>query len=155
MASDEFLLVVLLFVFIGLMFWFVLQKQNSLGKIRIQRVESINRLIEKFSTAKEVTEFLETESGSKLIDDPAPDARNTRTQVLRFVQAGVVFLFVGVGFFLNAYRIRNETDINYVRQVLDLQYWSIFSIAIGVGLLFVAFLTSWFVRKWGINGSHH
>ena len=151
MASDEFLLVVIAFIGVGILCWYLLQKQNARAKARLMRVESINRLIEKFSTAKEVIEFLETEQGKKLMEDPLPPTGNPRIRVLRFVRFGVVFLFLGGGFFLNAYRLRGETEINYVRQAMDMQFWGIFSLALGVGLLVVAFLTNMLVKSWGLD----
>lgn len=154
MASDEVLVVVLSFILVGGVFWYMLQRQNALAKARLQRVESVNRLIEKFSTAKEVIEFLDTEQGRKLLADPFPPAGNPRTRVLRFVRFGIVFLFLGPAFLLDAYWLRGETEIRYVYQAKDLQFWGISSLALGVGLLVGAFLTNMIVKRWGLNGAN-
>ena len=63
-----------------------------------------------------------------------------------------MFIFLGLGFFLNAYWLRHELDINYVRQMIELQIWGTFSIALGGGLVFAAFLTRRLVKRWGLNG---
>lgn len=153
MASDEVLLVVLAFIAFGGIFWYLFQRQNSAARVRLQRAESINRLIDKFATGKEVTEFMQTEQGRKLLEDPVPVAENPRFRVLRFVQAGVIFLFVGLGFLMNATRLGREEDINYIRQSMDLRFWGIFSLVLGGGLLVVGYLTSELVKKWGLDSS--
>ena len=154
--SEEILLDVLVvvaaFALIAGVFWYLLQRQNALMKARLQRVESVNRLIEKFSTAKEVTEFLATEEGKKLLEDPLPPTGNLRTRSLRFVRFGVVFLFLGPAFLLDAYWLRGETEIRYIAQAKDLQLWGVFCLALGLALLVVAFLTNALVRRWELNG---
>ena len=154
--SEEILLNVLVavaaFALIAGIFWYLMQRQKALMKTRLQRVESVNRLIEKFSTAKEVVEFLGTEQGKKLLEDPLPPTGNPRTRVLRFVRFGIVFLFLGPAFLLDSYWLRGETEIRYTTQAKDLQFWGLSSLALGLGLLMAAFLTNMLVKKWGLNG---
>ncbi len=156
MASNEVLLLVVAivcaFALIGGGVWYVLQRQNALMKARLQRAETVNRLIEKFSTAREVTEFLDSEHGRKLLEDPFPSRGNPRNRVLRFVRFGVVFLFLGPAFLLDAYWLRDSTEIRYIYQAKDLQFWGAFSLALGVGLLATAFLTNVLIKRWGLNG---
>ncbi len=152
MASDEFLMVVIAFTSVPAVFWYLFQRQNTVAKARLQRAESINRLIDKFGTAKEVIEFLQTEQGQKFLEDPAPTAENPRNRVLRFVQAGVVFLFLGFAFYMNASLFSNQADINYARKVVDLKFWGTLSAVLGAGLLVVAYVTSALVKKWRLDG---
>ena len=72
MQSDEISFMILMIVFVGILFWYIMQRQSAFTKVRLQRGESINRLIDKFATGKEVAEFLETEQGKKLLEDPLP-----------------------------------------------------------------------------------
>ena len=157
MASDQILMVVIgvvvLLVLLGGVFWYLLQRQNALMKARLQRVESVNHLIEKFSTAKEVIEFLGTDQGRRLLEDPLPPTGNPRNRVLRFVRYGVVFLFLGPAFFLQAYWLRGETEIHYVSQAKDLLFWGSFCVALGLGLLATALITNALIKRWGLNGA--
>ncbi len=78
MQSDEFFLIIIIVLLAGIVLWYLLQRKNTLAKARLSRAEAINRLIDKFATAKEVTEFLETEQGKKFLEDPVPPAENPR-----------------------------------------------------------------------------
>ncbi len=151
MQSDEFFLIIIIVLLAGIVLWYLLQRKNTLAKARLSRAEAINRLIDKFATAKEVTEFLETEQGKKFLEDPVPPAENPHNRILRFLQFGVVFLFVGIGFFMNAYRLGFETDLNFLREAMEQRFWGTFSIAIGLGLLVVSFLTSMLVKRWHLG----
>ena len=126
----------------AIVLWYLLQRKNTSAKARLSRAEAINRLIDKFVTAKEVIEFLETRAGEEV---PGGSASSTgerpRNRVLRFLQFGVVFVFVGIGFFVNAYRLGFETDVNFLREAMEQRFWGTFSLSIGLGLLLVSYLT--------------
>ena len=141
------------FILLGGGFWYLLQRKNMLAKARLERIEAVNRLVEKFGTAKEVTEFLKTEGGRRLLEDPVPPAELSRLRVIRLVQVGVVILCVGIAFILNAYSLRDESYITFISQAKDRQFYGMVSIALGGGLLLVALVTNVLVKKWGLNGS--
>ncbi|MFN0156820.1 MAG: hypothetical protein ACKVRP_01960 [Bacteroidota bacterium] len=157
MAADELLSVAIGMLLLGGVFWYLLQRQNMLAKARFHRAESINRLIDKFGTAKEVIEFLETEQGEKFLADPAPPGENPRYRALRFIQVGVVFLFVGFGFMMNASLYKNHADV-YGSEALEWKFWGTLLCVFGAGLLVVAYLTNAYIKKWGLgregNGKH-
>lgn len=155
MSGDDVLGTILVIVSMGLLFWFLMHRMNTRAKTRLARVESVNRLIEKFSSAREVIEFLETEQGKKLLEDPLPASDNPKNRVLRFIQFGVVLVFVGIAFFANAYHLSAETDINFVRQAMDQRFWGVFALAAGLGLLVVALLVNLLAKKWGLTDGPH
>ena len=123
-------------------------------QLRLQRIESFNRLIEKFGSAKEFAEFAQSAEGKKLLDDPMSTPPNPLTKVLRFLQAGVLFIMAGFAYWINATRLRSETDPNYVHQMMDANYWGTLAIFIGIGLIVTAGISYIFVRRWHLaNGS--
>jgi len=156
MNIYNFLIAVLQFAFVlALVFafyWTVDRRRNAASRARIARSETLGKLLEKFSSGQEAAEFLKSPEGHSLLDDHPRRASRTNLLTLGVVQAGVVFLFVGLGSYLNAYLLRNETDLNYIREVKEIQFWGTLAIAIGAGLLFTAFLTRFLVRRWGLNG---
>ena len=154
MQSDEFFFIIIIILLAGIVLLVLLQRRNTSAKARLSRAEAINRLIDKFATAKEVTEFLETEQGKKFLEDPVPPAENPRNRILRFLQFGVVFVFVGIAFFMNAYRLGFETDVNFLREAMEQRFWGTFCVAIGLGLLVVALLTSTLIKRWSLGNSN-
>jgi len=155
MASDDMVLAIaatgVLVVLVGFL-WHFMQKQGGMTKARLQRVETVNRLIEKFPTAKEVIDFLETEQGRKLLEDPLPPTTNPLARVLRFIRYGVVFLFLGSGFLLDAYWLRGETEIRYISQAKDMQFWGAFCLALGAGLVMAGVITNVLIKRWARDG---
>jgi hypothetical protein len=156
MDLYQFLMIILLCIFTFILLagalWFLMQKRNTLAKSRLLRAEAINRLVDKFGTAKEVVEFLKTDQGRKLLEDPAPPPVSPRVRLIRLIQSGGVTLFLGLACFLNAFRMRDTTDINNIRKAVELQDWGTFLVAIGLGLLAVAYVTGLLVKRWGLNG---
>ncbi|RPH38028.1 hypothetical protein EHM92_01140 [bacterium] len=154
MQSDELFFLIIIVLLAGIVLWYLLQRRNTSARIRLSRAEAINRLIDKFATAKEVIEFLETDQGEKFLEDPVPLAENPHNRILRFLQFGVVFLFVGIGFFVNAYGLGFAADLNSLREATEQRFWGTFSVAIGLGLLLVAYLTSVLVKRWHLENGH-
>jgi len=56
----------------------------------------------KFGSAQEFTQFLQTENGKRFIEDTLPKPPNLLGKVLRFLQAGVLFVMIGFGYRINA-----------------------------------------------------
>ena len=113
---PETLMIPALLVLVLFPLWLLFRRYQVSTQVRIQRIESFNRLIEKFGSAKEFAEFAQTAEGKKLLDDPSPPP-NPLTKVLRFLQAGVLFIMAGAAYWINAWRLRSETDFNYVHPV--------------------------------------
>ena len=156
MDLYQFLMIALLcfflFILIAGVLWFLLMRRNTVAKNRLMRAEAINRLVDKFGSAKEVAEFLKSEQGRKILEDPAPPPVSPRIRVIRLVQIGVVTIFLGIACFVNAWRMGSLTDPNFVHQYFQLQYWGTICLAIGAGLLLVGFITTVLVNRWGLNG---
>jgi hypothetical protein len=121
--------------------------------LQSQRIDSFNRLIEKFGTAREFIEFAQTPQGKKLLEEPAAPRPNPLNKILRYLQAGVIFIMVGVGYYINAVRLAGLTDIPFVFERMHAYYWSTISLCLGVGVLIVAGITYIFVQRWHLaNG---
>jgi hypothetical protein len=144
---------------VGWILWLFFRRYQMMTQARLQRTESFNRLIEKFGTAKEFAEFAGTEEGKKLLADPVTPPPNPLTKVLRFLQAGILFILIGAAYFVNASRWQGITEAQspaYYHQSNDFMSYGTLAMLLGVGLLIVAGVTYVFVRRWHLaNGSAH
>jgi len=141
-------------VLVGWLLYLLFRRFQVNAEARMKRTDAFNKLVEKFSTAKEFTEFLQTENGKKFIEDPLPKPPNPLGKVLRFLQAGVLFVMIGFAYWINAERLKSATDENYVHQMMDSNYWGTLAIFIGLGLIVVAGISFVLTRSWHLaNGS--
>ena len=154
---EETLMFIAVIFLVGRVLWLFFRRYQMSTQARLQRTESFNRLIEKFGSAREFAEFAQTEEGKKLLADPLAPPPNPLTKVLRFLQAGVLFIIIGGAYFVNASRWKDITEAqnpNYYHQMMDSNYWGTLAMFLGVGLVIVAGVTYIFVRRWHLaNGS--
>lgn len=153
------LLIAIILTFTGFLLWLGHKSYKASLQVRMQRAQSFNALLERFSSAKEFTDFLQTEEGKRFITDPLPAARGYVVKVLRFVQYGVVFVAIGVGLLFNAYRLRDATDLHYASQAKDCQFWGTLGVAVGISLVVIALVSYFIAKKWHLlngngNGKH-
>ena len=151
---PETFMVLGIFFLAGWLFYLLFRRYQVNTEARMKRTDAFNKLLEKFSNAKEFSEFVQTEEGKKFIEDPVVKPANPLSKVLRFLQAGVLFLMIGAGYLANARRLKIETDPNYVHQMMDSNYWGTLSLFLGAGLISVAGISYLFVRWWHLaNGT--
>ena len=137
--------------------WLFFRRFQTHTQARLHRTEVFNKLIEKFGSTKEFVDFVQTAEGKKLLEDPVAQPRNPLAKILRFLQAGILFIAIGGAYFLNANRwkdLKEAQDPNYYHQMMDSNYWGTLATSLGVGLLVVAGVSYLFVRHWHLaNGS--
>jgi hypothetical protein len=134
-------------------FYLFFRRYQITIQLQQQRIESFNRMIEKFGTAKEFIEFTQTPQGKKLLDEPVGAKPNPLNKVLRFIQAGVLFIMIGFGYYLNGMRMADVTEVPMAFDRMNAYYWGALSTCLGIGLLIVAAITFIFVRRWHLaNG---
>src|SRR5579862_906620 len=134
------------FAFAAWILYLFFRRYQVSAQMRMKRVESFDRMIEKFQSAKEFSEFAQSLEGKRLLNDPIAPPANPLNKVLRFVQAGSLLLMLGLGSWINGWRLRSETDINYMRQSIESYHWGTLLFFIGVGCLGAACLSYYFVR---------
>src|SRR5712671_6589661 len=118
---EETILAVAAIALAGWIVWLFFRRYQLATQARLQRTESFNRLIEKFGSAKEFAEFAQSEEGKKLLADPVTPNPNPLSKVLRYLQAGILFILIGVAYFINASRWQfgPAQDPNYFHKAED------------------------------------
>ena len=139
---------------IGFILYLAFRRYQVSMQLRMQRIESFNRLVEKFAGAKEFVEFAQSPQGKTMLEHPASPMPSPLAKALRFLQAGVVLVMVGIGFWINALSIHPGADINYIAQARESSYWGTLNMCLGIGFIMVAGITYYFVKRWHLaNGS--
>ena len=140
--------------FLALLACFISRRYQTGKEMRLQKIDAFNRMIEKFGTAKEFAEFANSEGGRRLLDEPISRPTHPLTKVLRFLQAGIVFILVGIGSWVNADRLKSRTEVWYVSQMIESNHYGTLLVFLGVGLFIVGGVTYLLVRRWHLaNGS--
>lgn len=130
------------FVMVMFVGWLGIRERRT----RIQaRAELSRQLLDKFTSAQELTAFLESEGGQRFLDGMGSDKREgPREKVLGIIIPGCILTAIGIGFFWLG------TD----RSGLEMP-GAVISSA-GIGLLIAAGVTYALSKKWGlINGKKH
>jgi len=148
MIIEEVVMMVTVPALAGWVLWLVFRRYQLHVQARMQRTETFNRLIDKFGTAKEFVEFLQTDAGRKLLEDPIAPRVSPMSSVRRFVQSGIILLGLGGALLLNALRLRGETDINYVHEAMGMNYWGTIFLGGGVALMIVAVVSYFLAKRW-------
>lgn len=112
-----------------------------------QRTEERLRILERFTSADELSAFLASPGGKDFLDvfGHRPEGTDPRRTVLNTLAAGIVLFFLGGGFLmLTSIRRLSEPEIFYIPGLL-----SVFG---GFGILLAAII-SWFgIRKGQLDG---
>jgi hypothetical protein len=107
----------------------------------MQRSESLNHLLDKFGNAREFLDFLQTDSGQRLLDDPLSRLSDPFTRVVRFAAWGISLLMVGVVLLLSV-------------QAGLMRIPALLLTSLGAGLLVVALVTYVLFRRWDMLPHH-
>lgn len=135
----EGLIPVVVFVMIIFALWFNSRERRA--KIQA-RAELNKQLLDKFTSAQELTEFLEREAGRRFLEGMGSEKREgPKEKILGIIISGCILTAIGIGFFW----------LGTHRSGLAIPGVPIFGA--GFGLLIAAVVTYVLSRKWGlING---
>ncbi|HEV8538131.1 MAG TPA: hypothetical protein VGR15_04315 [Bacteroidota bacterium] len=156
---EETIMFVALVALAGFVLWLLFRRYQVISQARLQRVETFNKLIEKFGTTQEFIEFVNSEQGKRFLEDPLPQQMHPRKTVLRFIQTGVILAAVCVAFLIKWMQLetflttQTPPDINWINEAMDYEYWTWLSGAVSVGMIVLAIVTNFFTKKWRVDSS--
>jgi len=100
------------------------------------------QLIDKFSSGRELSDFLATPGGQKFIQDLGSQSEGSRNHILRSLRSGIVLTVVGASLIAVHLLRPSGAPEGFVGVLL---------LAIGVGLLISAAVSRRLSRQWGQN----
>ena len=137
---DRWVVVLLLgqFAFIGFIIWVAARAREA--SLR-QRSEERTRLLERFSSSEELTAFLSSEAGARLLK--THKANHPTRKIVAAVFGGLITLFIGLGFLMVVFLGRDPSGGN-------LMIPGTICVMAGVGILIAAGISSWLFSRAGL-----
>lgn len=137
---DVFLSIVifpLMFAFMGWLIWTILEWLRMRHKSQLQ-----NKILEKFTTVKELNDFIQSEEGNKFLKLLSSNGSAPRQKILSSLSRGIIISFIGVSLILVAQIFSIEMKYFLASGVV--------LIALGLGFLVSTFISYTLSKKWGI-----
>jgi hypothetical protein len=137
LLSEDVLVPIALFAMVVLLVAF----SYKLKKVRIQEQGELRkRLLDKFSSGQEFTEFLATPQGQNFLKDQEASAaqRSPKARIISSIGAGIVLALLGAAFF----------GLMYLNQ--GFVYPGTILTALGVGILVAAAISYRLYKKWNM-----
>ena len=148
MIAEEMVLMIAVTALTAWILWLVFKRFQVQTHARAQRTETFNRLIDKFGTSKEFVDFLQSDAGRKVLEDPISPPADPKASMRRFVACGIILLALGKALLLNALRLRGQTDLNFVREAMGMNYWGTIFVGGGAALMIVAIVSYVLAKRW-------
>lgn len=144
---QESIMFVAVTALVGFLCWLLFRRRQNIMNLEYYRLESLNKLIDKYGSAAEFISFMSTDAGKRLLlsaEKEAP-ASNGKTIVLRFIQAAVMIFVLGAGFMSGSSLYGNSTYPGSIQQGHDMEYWGVMCFMLAMGLGIVSFVTyAWY-----------
>lgn len=137
---DRWIVVLILgqFAFLSFILWLVARAREA--RMR-QRSEERSRLLERFSSSQELTEFLSSEAGARLLGKAEPG--HPMRSIAGTVMAGIITFFAGIGFlFVSGELPRGDADGFLIPGILG--------VMAGIGILISAFVSTVLYKRAGL-----
>ena len=105
-----------------------------------EQAELQKHFLNKFNSAQELTQFLDTPQGQSFLKDLriGGSAGGPKDRIIRSVKSSILLLALGAGFLA---LLRIEKDLIYAAVLL---------LALGIGFLISAAVSYWLSKKWDI-----
>ena len=138
--GDEIVLMTVLpitIVFWAWVVWVILEWRKMRNKSKLQ-----SKIVDKFSTAQELSDFLQSQEGSRFLNFLRFNGRAPREKILSSLSKGIILSFLGIAIIVIGSLFAEE-----------MRYFIAFGIvliAIGVGFLVSTKISYNLSKKWGI-----
>ena len=125
------------FVMVVFIVWFSTRAKQA--KLQA-RTEIHKHLLDKFGSGTELTQFIESEGGKKMLEDLAADRVSPQERALALVPPGVIITALGTGFLVLTFE---NADLVIPGGLL---------VALGMGFLVAAWASRRLAKSWSRDG---
>jgi len=140
MNSDTIMGMVVMPIFFGfLAFIFKLIWDGK--KVKLKSILH-HKLVDKFASAAELNEFLQSDGGGNFLKSLTIDGLNPKEKLLGAISKGIILSFLGIAFFLMSGIVPDDHQVMMVLGVLV--------VSLGVGYLVSSAVSYNLSKKWGI-----
>jgi len=139
-VSDQIVLMTVLpitIVFWGWVVWVILEWRRVWHKSQLQK-----KIVDKFSTAQELNDFLQSKEGNKFLNFLRLNGRAPRDKILSSLSKGVILSCLGIAIIVIGGLFAGE--------IMYFIAFGIVLIALGAGFLISTKISYKLSKKWGI-----
>jgi hypothetical protein len=140
--AAAFLLFLGVFVFVGVVLYLIFEWTARQRRVKAQG-EVAGRLLDKFGTARELIEFLQSPGNTRFISAISGDGYSPAREVLRTLHRGIILLLLGIGC-LGLHLHYGETDN-------PLLVFAVILSCLGIGFLISAAVTYRLAKSLGLD----
>ncbi len=108
------------------------------------QAEYHNRMLEKFSSAAEFTEYLKSEAGRNFFENLGSEPATPMTRILSSIQRGIILTLLGFGFFV----INNVIGTEDSRSIMLIIATVLTTV--GIGFLISSVISHRLAKSWGL-----
>jgi hypothetical protein len=106
-----------------------------------------NRLLDKIGSAKDFSDFLQSDGGERFLDSLSLERTNPNQRILGSIQTGTVLLMLGIGLLVCGWTLDAENGVAL--------FMGWISLSLGTGFLASAAIAWKLSDNWGLlNGRH-
>lgn len=107
------------------------------------------RLLDKFGSAPEFVQFLQTEGGERLLGSLAEEPANPKQKILGSLQFGIIVFALGIAFYVLAWVLKSQPSDMHLHFFI----FGTLALALGVGFVLSAGIAYRLSKAWKlING---
>jgi hypothetical protein len=127
--------------------WLYHKARRQQTELKRDRLRMSSKALEKFGTAGEFLDFVQSREGQAIFNDLEPSKQNRSKFKIRMVQIGVLLVFMGAGSLIGASRFKGNMnpDVKDIAVVLSLL--GTVAISMGIGFFVTAFVT-YLWKRW-------
>jgi hypothetical protein len=122
--------------------WLLYRRFQSGAQLRLRRTETFNRLLDRFQSTDALVDFLQSDSGRRMFDEPGAHPERSTSSVIRFAGAGALLGALGIALWINASRLASRitpsSDPNDLRNLAESQNWATIVVALAVAFIIIA-----------------
>ena len=146
--AEEIMIPVVLLGISASVCWIVWSILSAVRRIRVsrQKADLQSKLLDKFSGAPELLEYLKTEAGQRLVDTDSFEVKSPLLRILYSFQFGVILLVLGGAFLL----LRNWIPVDGAIACLVI---GVLLAALGLGFLTSGIISYILSKHWGVLGN--
>ncbi len=108
------------------------------------QAEFHNRILEKFSSAAEFTDYLKSEAGRDFFESLGSEPATPMTRILSSIQRGIILTLLGAAFFLTRFVIGTADSYSIMIIIATVL------VMLGIGFLISSVVSHRLAKSWGL-----
>ena len=119
---------------------------RRLDRLAKMHHELQNKILDKFGTAAELIDYLQTQPGRRLLDAPVIERGSPYSRILGSVQAGIILVLGGAAFLV----VTGLAEVGNAAEEAGFIFVGVLTLALGIGFLISAYAAHVLSKSYGL-----